>query len=462
MNRRLLWKFCVIIATGIVAMYYLLNALAIQTEENLSMLEPEHRQELRAWGKQVQALFEAGDKQALQHWLQDMQSRENTWAAIVKFDTEQLFGEPGHEHLYLGSNLGRSIDWKIHLYMDHNPVMEIKFDGRPISLLVQLPERMRPGSYWPTVKLLLQVFLPMLLLALLSVLLYRHIMNPLHELEHATQAFSRGDFSIRVRRRLGSRNDEISELANTFDQMAGRIGDLIISQRQLIADLSHELRTPLTRLDIAVANVRSELPANQNLERIERESGHIRRLVEDTLTLAWLDNERPDLKSEEIELVDLIDVIVDDAKYEFPAREINTKLPRSAPLLQSNHRAIGQALENVLRNALKYSPHNSPVDIELELRAGEYQILVLDRGPGVPQHALESIFQPFFQMDQARSDGKADGKGFGLGLALARRQLKSVGGYITAQNREQGGLRLQIVLPLAASQSSANLAAMST
>lgn len=443
MNRRLLWKLCAIIATGIVAMYYLINALALQTEENMSMLALQHRHELQDWAQQAQELYEGGDKQAIKQWIEDLQQRENTWAAIVSLEIEELFGTPGHEHLYLGSNLGRSVDWKIHLYLEHNPVMEIPFTGRPISLLVQLPERMRPGSYWPTIKLLLQVCLPMLLLAMLSVLLYRHIMHPLRALEHATRAFTRGDFSVRVRHQLGSRKDEISQLANTFDQMAARIGDLVVSQRQLIADLSHELRTPLTRLDIAVANARSALPADSNLHRIERESGHIRRLVEDTLTLAWLDNEQPDLQSEDIDLVDLIDVIVDDANYEFPDRTIERQLPSSAPLLQSNHRAVGQALENVLRNALKYSPADKPIDIELSIKDGEYQILVNDHGPGIPQQALESVFQPFYRLDSARSDGK----GFGLGLALARRQINAVGGHISAINREGGGLCLQIVLP---------------
>lgn len=443
MNRPLLWKFWLIIATGIVAMYYIINVLTLQAEEDMSLLNQAHQDELTAWGKQAEAIYATGDRQALVAWIGRLQDRENTWVSVVSYSVQRIAGDEFHEYEQ-GFYLGRNVSWRIHLYFEDNPIMEIPFTGGDTSFLVRLPARMRPGSYWPTVRLTLQVLLPMLLLALLSIWLYWHIMQPLRKLQGATQDFSRGNFSVRVHQLLGNRKDELSELANTFDQMAARIGQLIVNQRQLIADLSHELRTPLTRLEIAVANARSDLGQTSNLERIERESRHIRRLVEDTLTLAWLENEQPVLPQENLDLMDLIDVIIDDASFEFPDRTIQTALPNSAPLRDSNHRAVGQALENIVRNALRFTPEGEAVQVNLRASAAEYRIEISDKGPGVPEELLETIFQPFFRVDKSRA---AHSSSFGLGLSLARRQLATIGGTVSAANQASGGLCVAVVLP---------------
>ncbi|QIL91368.1 histidine kinase sensor domain-containing protein [Microbulbifer harenosus] len=452
MNRRLLWKLILLITAGIVAMFYLINYVTVRAEEEMSMLSQAHRDELRGWGREAQALYSAGDAASLERWLDALQQRESTLAAVVGYNIHHVAGSRGLEDRYSGNNLGRDVEWKIHLYFEANPVMEIPFEDSDTSFIVLLPDRMRPGSYWQTTRLLLQIFLPALILAILSVLLYRHIMQPLGSLQRATREFSRGDFSVRVRPQLGSRRDEFSELASTFDQMAARIGEQLLNQRQLIADFSHELRTPLTRLEIAIESLGKHYPDDPNVQRLYRESRHFRKLTEDTLALAWLDNEQPRLTQESMDLVDLIDVIVDDARFEFPDRPIQTHLPDSAGLHNSSHQAVGQALENILRNALRYNPVGRAVEVALEdcqLASGErgFQVTVKDCGPGVPEDLLETIFRPFYQADPSRNARGTESGGVGLGLALARRQLKAVGGQVVASNRSGGGLCMTISLP---------------
>jgi two-component system sensor histidine kinase PfeS len=150
------------------------------------------------------------------------------------------------------------------------------------------------------------------------------------------------------------------------------------------------LRTPLARLDIAIDGLHSETGKQANLARIETESRRIRKLVDDTLTLAWLENERPQLKQESLDLVDLIDVLAEDARFEFPDRTLDCQLPDSALIENSNHRALGQALENVLRNAMRYTPAGKTVTIALQQQKqqpGHYHVAIRDQGPGVPpQH----------------------------------------------------------------------------
>jgi len=444
MRHRLFLKLCLIIATGVVALFYMLNILTSHTEDGMSHLALEDRQTLNVWGQQAEALYLAGDELALEHWLSDLQSQENTWAAIASVDIGHVAGDKLKESFYIGYNLGRNVDWKIHLYFDVNPVMQIPFSDTRVSFLIYLPDRMRPGAYWQYTEVIMQIIVPAIVLALLSYLLYLYIMKPLIQLQTATRRVSKGNFDVSAKALMGNRNDEFSELADTFDQMATRIDQQITSQRQLIADLSHELRTPLTRLDIALAQEKNEAHSSDNIKRITRESKHIRKLVEDTLTLAWLENEKPELQQESLELVDLLDVLVDDASYEYPDRHIKCQFPDSAMIEKSSHRAAGQALENILRNALRYTPPDKTVTVSVVENVNDIVINIIDQGPGVPNEYLTTIFKPFFRLDKSREAGS---NSFGLGLALAQRQLAAVRANVTAQQASDGGLWMMVSFP---------------
>ncbi|MGB2742832.1 MAG: histidine kinase sensor domain-containing protein [Cognaticolwellia sp.] len=444
MNRKILWKLCLILATGLVAFFYALNALTTQTEESMSFIADKDRLQLKAWGNEAERLYLSGQQQQLENLLNTIKQEENTRVSVAGFKTIHIAGEYPKNSTGITYHYGRSIDWKIHLYFKSNPIMELPFSQGNVSFLIQLPERMRPGTYWLTTRMAMQIFMPLAILILLSVLLYRHIITPLRRLDKATTAFSEGDFNVRVKKHLGNRNDELSHLASTFDQMASRIGELILNQRELISDLSHELRTPLTRLDIAVNSFETQ-ESQYHLERISRESQHIRKLVEDTLTLAWLENEKPIIQQEDVDLVDLLDVLIDDAKFEYPDRKLILDCPSNAIIHNSSHKALGSAIENVIRNALRYTPFGKSVQVELTPCEQHYCLNIIDQGPGIPEQYLTRIFNPFFRVDNAHM---AEGDSFGLGLALAKRHLNSVRAKISADNHLKGGLMVTIVIPM--------------
>lgn len=444
MNRRLFWKLCLIIATGIVALFWVIDLATSRTEEGMSFIDVKHREQITAWGLEAERLYLGNDKIVLNEWLLNLSKMEKTRVSIARTNLEFLAGDALTEEYSQGHNLGRDVNWKIHLYFKDNPTMEVPFANGQVSFLIKLPDRMRPGLYFAHAWIVLKIILPMILLALLSLILYRHIMVPLRQLERATRSFSQGDFNVRVRQLLGNRNDELSDLADTFDQMAARIGEQVINQRQLIADLSHELRTPLTRLDISAQSLQDGQDTQTNLERIQRESTHIRKLVDDSLTLAWLENERPKLQQESLDLTDLLDVLIVDARFEFPDRKLNIKLPNNAEIHKSNHRSLGQALENIIRNALRFTPPGKTVSISMYDKHDHYNISICDQGPGVPDKYLEAIFKPFFRVDSSRL---ASGNSFGLGLALAYRQIAAVRGSVSAKNNPSGGLEMNVNLP---------------
>ena len=149
MNRPLLWKLCLIIAAGIVSLFYLIDLATFRTEERMSLIEAAHRAELQQWADYAESLYHSKKFHELDQWLTDLQLRESTWAAVAKTEVIQISGSSLPEDLISGYHLGRSVDWKIHLYFHDNPTMELPFSNNQASLLVQLPERMRPGSNWP-------------------------------------------------------------------------------------------------------------------------------------------------------------------------------------------------------------------------------------------------------------------------------------------------------------------------
>ena len=446
MKRRLFWKLCATITIGTIVLLWVIHHLILQAEQHMSFIDKHYQQQLLGYAKHAELLYEQGKETELENWIKTIQQQENTWVALIKSQLTPLAGSEMDEHFINNFALGRDISWKIHLYFIENPIMDITFADGHTHFLIRLPQRMRPGSYWTYTSLLLQTVLPMLLLAILSIVIYRHVMSPLRQLEKATKQLSEGDYQVRVRDELGKRNDEIAALASTFDSMAERIGTQIETQRHLTSDLSHELRTPLTRVELALSIAEHGDPDNHSLQRIRYECIQMRELVEDTLTLAWLENERPVLRNESLDLTDLIDSIIDNAHFEFPEREIDIQLPETACLHQSSDRALGHAIENVLRNALSHTPIGGTVTVTLEQHVDHYLLRIDDQGAGVPKVHLEDIFKPFFRLHS--HPGSKDYKGFGVGLALAKRQVEATGGKLWAQLHPGGGLRMIMQLPI--------------
>lgn len=229
--------------------------------------------------------------------------------------------------------------------------------------------------------------------------------------------------------------------------MADRLRHSLAQQRLLLRTLSHELRTPLARLRIAHD---SDLPAGQLRERLDREIQDMQRLLEDTLDLAWLDTERPQLEREPVLVLSVWEALREDACFESgwePGR-----LPCSLGtdcVVQVHLDSFAQAIENLLRNGIRHSPRGGSVRLD-GWREGEFwHLRVSDDGPGVAEQDLERIFQPYQRLQPSESSG------FGLGLAIARRAVELADGRLWAENGSgngTAGLCLHLLLPAAAAR----------
>lgn len=283
-----------------------------------------------------------------------------------------------------------------------------------------------------------------------SALLASYLTQPIHRLREGFGLLARGEFAVRLSPLFGRRRDEIVDLARDFDRMAARLQTLVSARDNLLHDVSHELRTPLSRLQLAVGLARQD-PARlpSTLDRIERESARLDLMVNELLTLARAESQVV-LADEYFDLPSLLESIVADVQFEASAggAAIELQLPvddGELPSLRGSAELIRRAIENVLRNALKFSAAGQYVSVKLNLDryAQRYRIAIVDQGPGVPDNMIESLFEPFVRNDTRRS-------GFGLGLSIAKRAVLAHGGTINAQNQPSGGLLVRIELPCTA------------
>ena len=281
-----------------------------------------------------------------------------------------------------------------------------------------------------------------------------YLAAPVSKLGEATRRFAEGDLQTRVGPELGTRTDEIADLGRDFDDMAGRIESLLNKQQQLLSDISHELRSPLARLYVALglARRRSGPEAREALDRIERETERLNELIGQLLTLTRLESGDPAARLAPVELSALVGQIASDANYEASGRDrgvrvIESERCESMAIVELLERAV----ENVVRNAVRYTPAGTSAEISLRKQnngggaAGEAIISVRDHGPGVPDEALSELFRPFYRTGDARDRGSG---GTGLGLSISERSIRLHGGTIAAENASGGGLRVEMRLPL--------------
>ena len=283
-----------------------------------------------------------------------------------------------------------------------------------------------------------------------SALLAWYLAKPIRELRGAFASAAAGDLDVRVAPAMGGRRDELADLGRDFDHMAGRLRDLMDAQRRLLHDVSHEIRSPLARLQAAIGLARQQPESREaSLDRIEREAQRLDEMVGELLTLSRLEAGMGDGQKEIIGLTELVGMVVEDARFEAQAQGRKVEFAATAvAALCCQAELLHRAIENVVRNAVKFSPPGGVVAIKAGPVAGDRAaITVSDRGPGVPESDLEAIFIPFYRAESGLRAG-----GYGLGLAIAKRAVEAHGGSIRAANRVGGGLEVTLTLPISGTE----------
>jgi signal transduction histidine kinase len=308
-------------------------------------------------------------------------------------------------------------------------------DGRYWFFFIVTSER--PGAWFLTPEHLFVMGAAILLCYWLAF----HLTRPVRALQRAVERFGRGD----LRARVGSnRRDELGQLARTFDRMAERTETLLSAERRLLLDISHELRSPLARLGVAIELARSGDNLEAALNRIQKESDRLNSLVGQLLQVTRAEGDPSSLRHNPVRLDELVEQLVEDSNIEAAARGCRLRYERREPVtVEGDPELLRRAVENVLRNAIRYSPHDSSIEVETAHSNGHAVVDVRDHGPGVPDAALPRLFDPFYRVETDRD--RASG-GIGLGLSIARRAIELHNGTIRARNARPG-LAVEMELP---------------
>ncbi len=291
-------------------------------------------------------------------------------------------------------------------------------------------------------------FLPMITGSAVSLIfaawLAWYFSRPIRTLRAAFDAVANGKLDTRIGSSMGKRRDELSELGYHFDSMASRLQGLMEAQRRLLHDVSHELRSPLARLQVATDLIQQQPErAAELISRLVRDTGRIDELVGELLMLARLDSGMVGKMDEIIDLREMLDHIASDANFEAVAKQCTVQVNVAEDIqVKGNQELIFRAFENVVRNAVLYSPAGKRVSVSAKQDvSGQWVITIADEGSGVSPSELSAIFEPFFR-------GKTEGgnSGYGLGLAITQRVVQAHGGTVKAENREEGGMVVTITL----------------
>ena len=415
---------------------------------------------------QAARAFESGGAPALQGWLQSLAGEPLSRTFVVGPDGREVLGRP------LPRTLNAWPDPERGGTTTHSgaPPGAIAPIGGALVLVAPGGETYHVvvGPVRDSPRLFGELELPGVPLAILAIalaasagvcyLLARYLAAPVDRLRLATRQLAAGDLDVRVLPALRGRQDDLGLLAADLDAMAQRLRQLLEAKQQLLRDVSHELRSPLTRLQLALSLARREhSSADRYLARIACEADRLEQLIARTLKLVRL--ERPAnalIEPRSVDIGELLHNIGSDVAIEADARGclVNVQA-RERVLVCGDLELLRSAFENVIRNAVRFSPAGAVVVVSARRVAqtdmGEtVEIAVHDTGPGVPEKDLRQIFEPFYRVDAARAHQGAAGEG--LGLAIAARALAVHGGAISAHNTPGGGLAVVVTLPLAGSE----------
>ena len=370
---------------------------------------------------------------------------------------DELLGIPrmSRSHIYVldfdnHEVLGR--DEALQQLKDRRTVMEIRTheDSQGRSYTVYTVKRAPPSTILAPgpAGTALRLAAAAILSAMISFFLARSLSVPLEQLSAASRRIAAGDLNTRVGHSLPERKDEIGRLATDFDAMASRLQAMQQANQRLLQDVSHELRSPLARLTVALEIARKKGAPNveSELDRIELESERLGALVNDVLGLLRESSETVPKVDEEFDLNVLLNDLVDVVNYEVPEGKpgITWKPVQPFPY-RGDRELLWRAMENLLRNALRHTDPDNGVILNLERERKQVHLSVRDFGPGLPEGELEKIFEPFYRVQESRDRGSG---GHGLGLSIAANAVRRHGGRIAARNANDGGLIVQISLPL--------------
>ncbi|PMH28575.1 two-component sensor histidine kinase [Vibrio lentus] len=394
---------------------------------------------------QANVLIEEGDMDELADW----GNAQGYYLFVIDENNRPITHRHMHPHFEFKLKYLRTLDHQLSDRVS-KPIFGLPLNNGN-TLVIQLPHQFHPAKSFASYSYMLKAVIALVVLSLFSIIMAKSLQQPLDRLREASRRLAQGDFSVSVVSELDSTTREFNELAHDFDHMTREIKSLAEKQRRLIRDVSHELRTPLARQNLALHLLRSKVDDKSIglLERMESETEEMNKLVGEILEFSRLETSRYDSKSSLMHLEHYCSMLIAQMQNDLkPNQTLVGDLETPTSMVHVDERLLLRVIGNLVGNAIKYAGENAHVVVttyEL-LTDKRYSVIsVGDDGDGIPDNKIAGIFDPFTRIESARD--KQSG-GYGLGLAIVKEAMGVMNGHVTAENREGGGLRVNLMFPI--------------
>lgn len=393
--------------------------------------------------------YDAGGTPALHHYLDALKESSGIQAQLLDPSLHDVEGKPLLSHVMpvLQKSLNKHAS-SVRLRRIWTASSPIRYRGKTYIFVMQVEPFSGFVNGTFARPILIRFLLAFAVAGFFCLVLTRHLVAPIREMQHAAQRIAGGDLASRVHWNVTAREDELGDTASAFNQMADAMELLLRKRQELLADISHELRSPLTRISVSLELMRRG--ADDVLEKMQVDIDRMNAMIAQLLLLSRVDMQTKWYPREKIYLTSMLEQIVEDACFE--GKKEGKHVTLLSPLscyVRGDANLLRSAIENVVRNALRYTPPQSSISLNLQQKSTAFgnicEMHITDQGPGVPEELLHFIFDPFFRAPESR---RHEDGGVGLGLSIAQRVVQMHGGVIHAQNTRAGGLRVSIELPL--------------
>ncbi|TCV21208.1 sensor histidine kinase [Vibrio crassostreae] len=394
---------------------------------------------------QANVLIEEGDMDELADW----GNAQRYYLFVIDENNRPITHRHMHPHFEFKLKFLRTLDHQLSDRVS-KPIFGLPLDNGS-TLVIQLPHQFHPAKSFAPYSYMLKAVIALVVLSLFSIIMAKSLQQPLDRLREASRRLAQGDFTVSVVSELNSTTREFNELAHDFDHMTFEIKSLAEKQRRLIRDVSHELRTPLARQNLALHLLRSKVDDKSIglLERMESETEEMNKLVGEILEFSRLETSRYDSKLSLMHLEHYCSMLIAQMQNDLkPNQTLIGDLETPTSMVSVDERLLLRVIGNLVGNAIKYAGDNAHVVVTTyeQVIDKRYSVIsVEDDGDGIPDNKIAGIFDPFTRIESARD--KQSG-GYGLGLAIVKEAMGVMNGYVTAENRVGGGLRVNLMFPI--------------
>ncbi|CAH6839159.1 putative two-component system sensor kinase [Vibrio chagasii] len=406
------------------------------------------KEEMLDLAYQAKVLIEEGDMDELADW----GNAQRYYLFVIDENNRPITHRHMHPHFEFKLKFLRTLDHQLSDRVS-KPIFGLPLDNGS-TLVIQLPHQFHPAKSFAPYSYMLKAVIALVVLSLFSIIMAKSLQQPLDRLREASRRLAEGDFTVSVVSELDSTTREFNELAHDFDHMTFEIKSLAEKQRRLIRDVSHELRTPLARQNLALHLLRNKVDDKSAglLDRMESETEEMNKLVGEILEFSRLETSRYDSKLSLMQLEQYCSMLIAQMQNDLkPNQTLVGDLETPTSMVNIDERLLLRVIGNLVGNAIKYAGEHAHISVttyEMTIDQRYSVISVEDDGEGIPDNKIAGIFDPFTRIESARD--KRSG-GYGLGLAIVKEAMVVMNGHVTAENRESGGLRVNLMFPISES-----------